>query len=154
MNALEDIAAANDLAEGGEALAIGVALTAEVEGGLVADAEEKIGGGGVRAVAGHGDDSVGVLYASNIRALERNRREFKGTFSRPGLDDGNLDLTHRLIVQANGAMKAALGVAIALHVAEEVTGREGSFPGHDDEFDFAGAGLDDDVRVGGERQQE
>jgi len=61
VDALYDVNATDHLAEGGEALAVGVALAAEVERGLVAESDEEVGGGGIGAVAGHGESTFAVL---------------------------------------------------------------------------------------------
>lgn len=50
-------------AECGKALAVGIALAPKVEFGLVADAEEEVGGGGVGGGASHGDHAVDMLQA-------------------------------------------------------------------------------------------
>src|SRR5262249_630721 len=117
-------------AEGGESLAVRVALAAEVQLRLVADAQEEVRGGGVRAGAVQGDGAGLVRQPGVALPLQLDRREPVPGPARvdAGLDDRYLHLVAGLVVGPHRAVEAAAVVELAVHVAQEVGGR-GRRPG-------------------------
>ena len=74
LDGADGVHAGDDLAEGGEALTIDVAAAAEVEFGLVIDADEEVGDRAVRREPGHRDGAVEVAESGVAGAFERDRR--------------------------------------------------------------------------------
>ena len=141
----DNVHAFGDPAEGGEALAVGVTLAPEIEGGLVADADEEVGFGGVGVLAaGHGEGAVFVEKAGDGGAFEGDEREGRGLFASPTLDDVDLDGVVGLVVRFDGAMEKAAVVLTGVDVAEEAGDGFGCVLSVDLGFDVAEGGFDDD----------
>src|SRR5262245_4814769 len=105
----DHVHAPDHAAEGCKALPVGVALAAEVQLGLVADADEEVGGGRVGPVAGHGERAVTVTQPRSARPLEGDGGEVVllagGSDAR--LHHLDADGVARLVVGPDGAMEAA-----------------------------------------------
>ena len=93
LNLLHHVHAADDAAEGGEALAVGVALAAEVELRLIADADEEL----VAAVSGpeRAIESVPSMCDSPVTLVRSSgiggKKSAAAFRVRRGLDDLDLD---------------------------------------------------------------
>ena len=96
LDLLDHVHALDHLAERGEALAVRVALAAEVELGLVADADEEVGGRGVgpsRAI-----EIVPSLWASFVSCVRSSLIGLNSSFIFAGVDAGLDDLDLHLVV--------------------------------------------------------
>lgn len=147
MDTADDFHASGDAAEGGEALAVGVAFSAVVEFGLIAEAEEEVVLGGVGGPAGHGEGAVEVAEVGIAGAFEGDGgEEVVGSVGVClGLDDGDADEVGGLVVGGDGAVELAVGVEPFVDVAEEVGGGEGGGAGVEFEFEIAEGGLEEDA---------
>jgi len=141
LDGADGVHAGDDLAEGGEALTIDVAAAAEVEFGLVIDADEEVGDGGVGGGPAHRDGAVEVAKAGDAGALERDRRALLGLAGQvdAALDDLDRDLVVRkrlgvarisdaevrnfdfeagvrLVIEADGAVESAAVVETAVDI--------------------------------------
>ena len=150
MDLADDVHAAGDFAEGGEALAVRVTLAAEVEFRLISDTNEEIGCGGVGPIARHGEGTVKMLESGVAGAFERDGREFVFDAARGDarLDDCDFHFILRLIVGGDGAMKQSVIVEAAIHVAEKVRCRPGRVSGVEFEFDVAEFGFEENANGG------
>src|SRR5215470_13657047 len=95
-----------------EALAVRVAVSAEVEGWLIADADEKVGRRGVRARAGHRQRSVLVPESSGVRPLEVDGRKTSSLalWVRSALNHLDTDGVVGLVGCGDRTMKHAAGI--------------------------------------------
>ena len=120
MDARHNVHASHDTAEGGKALAVGVAAAAEVELRLGTDADEELTGRRVRAVAGHGHRAVEVFQPRDRGPFERD-----GIVGGPGpvgapLNHLDLDQVVGLVVRPHRAIERRAVEEVFVDVAQEV----------------------------------
>ncbi len=135
----DDVQAFGDPTEGGETLAIGVAFAAEIEGGLVAEANEEVGFGGVGVlVASHGEGAVLMVEAGDRGPFEGDGRVGGRLVVAASLDDFDFDRAVGLVVGLHGAMETPPVVLTGIDVTEEVGGGFGRVDGVDLRLDIPG----------------
>jgi len=133
-------------AERGKALAVGVPHASDIEGRLVADADEETVGRRVRAGSPHRDSSIDVPESRLAGPLERDRGE--GVRCRVGiaaaLNDRDPDGVVGLVLRVHRAEEGAAVVVSTVDVAEEVGRGHGGAADVNLQFEGAHFGFDDD----------
>jgi hypothetical protein len=103
----DDVHAPHDLSERGKSLPVGLPRAAEVERGLIPDADRKRVACGIGRRPGHRERTVRVLQAGHARPLQRDGRKklASALAAARGLDDRDLDGFVHLVVGADDAKK-------------------------------------------------
>lgn len=151
LNFADEVHAGGDPSEDGEALAVGVAVAAEVEFGLWADADGELGVARAGGVAGDGEAAVEVGEAGLGGGFvgDEGGGEVAGFAVDAGLDDFDFDRIDGLVFGVDDAVEGgAIGVVDpGVDIAEESGGRDWCLALEDFCGDVAEWSGDDDFRI-------
>ena len=128
LDLLDDIHSADNLAKGGESLAIRITLAAKIQFRLVTYTEKKARSGGVGAAAGHGNSAVRVFQAGFVGTFQRDRVMpalwWIALVSELGihgtLDDFDLDVIIGLVLHGHGPVKHTAVVLALVHIPQKI----------------------------------
>lgn len=120
LNLFEREPAGDNPAEGGKALAVGVAAAGEVEFGLIAHTDKELIARGVGADARHAERAMEMAQSGDGGSFEFDRVVRGGVGAAAALDNADADFVVGLIVTMDNAMELASIVGTGVDVAEKI----------------------------------